>query len=1269
MIVAPEWSILRGIARGLDSSEPVHQQEALAHIFKTVTDVLPEVEAMRVFTLDGTTALVMGATDLPRTTPRPLTQIPNSDIPLNEQRSHWDAERNHWLGPLVDDSQVFGLVELIVAEVDDEWMIWLDLLAGQIADALSLSQYRGKVTLDASEEKRLTDRLTAASRMLLNANDYEDVAAAIIYTAQPNVQAALVTLFDQPLDTNETGIEGIANNLCQSVALATREAVARLSPLTATSDMPELSYINQLRQEIPVLVDNVETNTGFLTGFVREQIIQQGSRQIIAFAMTANERMVGLIHLMYARPEPTSQAELDIYSTLANQIGGVILSKRLLEESLQAQTFASQLVKTNKSIAEADTYEEMGQAILKDMPDSVRAVAISLFNRPFTMMGTPINLKTEAIVTRSRVIPSAFVDEFSAVEDARVTYFLQQYSVGHMMLLWTAERSRRPVMAQTLVDRLIDEGVTVVTSFGLNVNSGLRGIVAFAGVEDLREPGPQYDGLRAIADQLAAIIENRILLQQTSDALDLLRSQYDVTSRVFRSTDLPLILKAVFDFARGAFQKAELVARGNDGHMRRLAKIDGAELKATNEPVSLGDYPAYETLTALEALEVRDVAEDVFITAEERDQLLSQGVRSLILLPILLDYELYGVVMLTSSQPARVLPERVRAMRSLTDQVGVVLQNRNLLETTEQNLTETRILYEAESAMLRTQNNLDVLRVLREFIAPDAHAACLIRAVYDERQDNFLRQLVLEYEITPEAERLVDQVLTQDDDTLAGVRKFLNQQQESVIFSPTGVAIPSNPVNLVIDRYTVESFAALLIRERGRIVGVAFLMFDFPKPFGEGTRRLYAALADQVSIAIENQTLLHQTQQTAAKLAEQVHALQTISELAVEINTLQTDETKLLKDSARALVEALNVDHCGVVLFNEDYQTGVVVAEFPDDGRVGFTVETVDNPLLAAGYKMGTAVVINDLATDPIVTENLRQVFMGYGIASMVIAPLVGQAGELIGSIGLDVYGAMRHFEETEISTVQTIAAQIAVGLQNVRLLRNAQQRAQQLQRISDFGRIAQSTLNLDDLLESALANVPRMLPVAHMTIAITEDASPVLRLAGGWDEAKQFRVPLEPGGVVPTEQTTTGYVYQTGEYLYIPDTRLSPQAHYPHSDLVRSLLVMPLRTLGRTLGVISIGHYAENIYTDTDIAVFQQLVNQLAVAMDNARTYTQSQRVAQNKTVANDIAVKLQQQTEIDKMVELAMNEIGRAIGAKKGRIRLNTNRPTGTEPAETDV
>jgi GAF domain-containing protein len=74
---------------------------------------------------------------------------------------------------------------------------------------------------------------------------------------------------------------------------------------------------------------------------------------------------------------------------------------------------------------------------------------------------------------------------------------------------------------------------------------------------------------------------------------------------------------------------------------------------------------------------------------------------------------------------------------------------------------------------------------------------------------------------------------------------------------------------------------------------------------------------------------------------------------------------------------------------------------------------------------------------------------------------------------------------------------------------------------------------------------------------------------------------------------------------------------------------------------------------------------NQLAVAIANAETYSQSQKLARNKVLANEIIAQLQRQTDVNSILSVTAQELGKALGAKHARIRLGMDVPSPSSPS----
>jgi formate hydrogenlyase transcriptional activator len=299
--------------------------------------------------------------------------------------------------------------------------------------------------------------------------------------------------------------------------------------------------------------------------------------------------------------------------------------------------------------------------------------------------------------------------------------------------------------------------------------------------------------------------------------------------------------------------------------------------------------------------------------------------------------------------------------------------------------------------------------------------------------------------------------------------------------------------------------------------------------------------------------------------------------------------------------------------------------------------------------------IVQSVSADTRVIPATRELMTNHGIHAFGFFPILLQ-DKIFGSIGLDITTAGRTFTQDMVRIAQAITSQVAIGLQNSRLLNDTQRRAEQLQRITAFSQSVQATLDMTTIFNIMLAESAGMLSQDQMSIAMYDPAQGQLQMVAQHADG-YTNVSLSGGELVPTK----GYianVWDSWQLLHIQDTKNTPEKIEPKTN-ARSLMVAPLISRGRILGVVSVGSLRAYAYGETDVAVFQQMVNQLAVAIENAEAFRQSQRVAKNEALVNDISTQLQRQMDIHSMLDVTVNELGKVLGARRARIRLGTNTP----------
>lgn len=616
-----------------------------------------------------------------------------------------------------------------------------------------------------------------------------------------------------------------------------------------------------------------------------------------------------------------------------------------------------------------------------------------------------------------------------------------------------------------------------------------------------------------------------------------------------------------------------------------------------------------------------------------------------------------GTLEILNADSYQLLPEEIDAYTTLADQMGVAVRNRQLLRQTSDALDEVKTLYEVNKAMIAAQDRLDVLRALYS-LSPEAMSVAHITVEYDANGD--ISDLVASHMLTLNKEQVHHQSLTEiiGGDVITFARSFWQGAVRPVFFvddvNNPPQSTPQEMMHIAKDE-GIGSAVVVPVYENNRLSDVIRVGFDQPREFDSGTRRLYEVLADQIAVVFQNQRLLQETQVSTVELGSQVRVLQTLNNLASSVAAIR-DETTLMEEFTRAMVTALNLDASHILLLTPSQQTLVVTGEYPIDGRIGreFDIQAVPFFQQVLESNSREPLVVNDVETDPRIMEEHRQIYRSIGAHSMISVPLFLQS-ELIGAVGLEIRRRQPgwRFSEQAIDTARTITTQLAVALQNIRLLNSAQRQAEQLQRASSFSQQLQSMLDLRAGLETALTQGREIVPFDYMNISLAEADSGVLRTAATYHHGESAITPTA-GTPVSLDDTIFGQVWQSQEFIHIAKAEVNNRVGLPAE--LQSLMATPVFSRGRVLGLVVIGSDQPYAYTDVDEVVFGTIVSQIAIAIDNTTVYDQSRRTAMNEALVNDISARLQQQIDIPGLMSVAANELGRALGARRARVRLGT-------------
>jgi PAS domain S-box-containing protein len=161
----------------------------------------------------------------------------------------------------------------------------------------------------------------------------------------------------------------------------------------------------------------------------------------------------------------------------------------------------------------------------------------------------------------------------------------------------------------------------------------------------------------------------------------------------------------------------------------------------------------------------------------------------------------------------------------------------------------------------------------------------------------------------------------------------------------------------------------------------------------------------------------------------------------------------------------------------------------------------------------------------------------------------------------------------------------------------------------TEVGRLITSTLDLPTLFERTVNLLRSQFGYYHVSIFTVEETgfNAVLREATGQagEEMKNRQHSLAVGA-----KSIIGYATGNGKTLVVNNTAIDPiHRTNPLLPETRAEAAIPLKIGSRIIGAIDIQAREVGAFLDADIAILETLADQIAVAIDNARSYELAQK------------------------------------------------------------
>ncbi|HSM70195.1 MAG TPA: GAF domain-containing protein [Anaerolineales bacterium] len=222
-------------------------------------------------------------------------------------------------------------------------------------------------------------------------------------------------------------------------------------------------------------------------------------------------------------------------------------------------------------------------------------------------------------------------------------------------------------------------------------------------------------------------------------------------------------------------------------------------------------------------------------------------------------------------------------------------------------------------------------------------------------------------------------------------------------------------------------------------------------------------------------------------------------------------------------------------------------------------------------------------------------------------------AGVIRGVMAVQTYDKSIRIDESQVENFTLIGSQTAAALERLQARESLQRQNTYLAASAEIGNLVTSTLNINTIFTRTVNLIGDRLGFYFTGIyEIDEDGFHVVLREGTGGAGEAMKI--QKHRVAVDSQTVIGQAAETGETLIVNDVSAEP-LYQPNPLLLdtESEVAIPLKVGGKVLGVIDIQSIQSQIFSPNDVSVLQSLADQVAVSINNANLYDESQELIKN--------------------------------------------------------
>jgi GAF domain-containing protein/HAMP domain-containing protein len=388
------------------------------------------------------------------------------------------------------------------------------------------------------------------------------------------------------------------------------------------------------------------------------------------------------------------------------------------------------------------------------------------------------------------------------------------------------------------------------------------------------------------------------------------------------------------------------------------------------------------------------------------------------------------------------------------------------------------------------------------------------------------------------------------------------------------------------------------------------------------------------------------------RVADRTKALATSSDVSRRISTI-LDQKELVTEVVNQVKDAFGYYHTQIYFYDEANENLVMAGGTGEAGEqmlAQFHKVAKGRGLVGRAAESNQAVLVSDTSKNP---EWLPNALLPATESEAAIPISLGD--QVLGVLDVQ-HNVANGLQQEDVDLLQSIANQVAVAVQNIRQYEKTRKIAADMGVVANVG-IATSTItDSRHLLQEVVDLSKNSFNLYHAHIYLLNEAGDLLELASGAGEVGRQMVSETRSIPLDSEQSLVARAARSLNGVVVNDVTVDP-TFLPNPLLpeTRSEMAVPMIVAGKVIGVLDVQSETTNRFTEVDVSIQTTLASQVAVALQNARSFSQTQQHAERETTLNLITQRIQNATSVEAALQIAARELGRSLGMKPTLVSLD--------------